>query len=145
MTQHRTRLLDVNVVIALSLPSHVHHEIVTTWFEDVRDWATCPITQSAYVRLLLNQNVTGFRIAPGDVLAGLAALCAVDGHEFLSDDAPLSEPLIDFSVLSGSKQVTDLHLVDLAARHRAVLATMDSRIPNALAPDDRRHVELIPV
>ena len=34
-TTDRLRLLDVNVLVALSLPSHTHHEVVSTWFDDV--------------------------------------------------------------------------------------------------------------
>ena len=57
------RLLDVNVLIALSLPNHVHHGLVSRWFDGVARWATCSITQSAYIRLLLNPKVTGFPVA----------------------------------------------------------------------------------
>ena len=139
------RLLDVNVLIALSLPNHVHHGLVSRWFDGVARWATCSITQSAYIRLLLNPKVTGFPVAAGRAREGLAQLCRVEGHEFLADDAPLAEPLIDMTGLVGFRQVTDLHLVDLAARHGAVLSTIDGRIPDALVAGDRRHIELIEV
>ena len=59
------RLLDVNTLIALSLPNHVHHGLVSRWFDGVARWATCSITQSAYIRLLLNPKVTGFPVAAG--------------------------------------------------------------------------------
>ena len=38
-----TFLLDVNVLIALIDPAHVHHDIANRWFkaEGRRDWATC--------------------------------------------------------------------------------------------------------
>ena len=51
---------------------------------------------------------------------------------------------VDTSVLVGHQQVTDLHLVNLAARHGGVLATFDATLPTWLAPADRRHVILIP-
>ena len=69
----------------------------------------------------------------------------LDDHVFLVDDAPPSEPSISFSRLKGPKQVTDLHLVDLAAGHNAVLATMDGRMAQALTSQDRRHIEIIPL
>lgn len=47
------------------------------------------------------------------------------------------------SHLQGYRQVTDLHLVNLAARHQAVLATLDPRLSTMLAPEDQRHVELV--
>ena len=64
---------------------------------------------------------------------------------FLTDDASLADPDITTEVLMGHHQVTDLHLVNLAARHGAVLATFDAAIPTWLAPADRRHVLVIPV
>ena len=139
------RLLDVNVLVALSLPNHAHHETVTRWFDTVDRWATCSITQCAYVRLLLNPKVAGFPTSADHVREGLSALCRVSGHEFLVDDAPLTRPAIDMGGLVGHKQVTDFHLVDLASRHGAVLATLDSRLLAVLAPAVRRCVELVPV
>ncbi|SHJ07751.1 hypothetical protein SAMN05216246_11054 [Actinomyces denticolens] len=67
-SRHLVRLLDVN---ALSLTNHTHHEAVSTWFDGVERWATCSITQSAYVRLLLNPSVTGFELLARDVLSAL--------------------------------------------------------------------------
>ena len=39
-----TALLDVNVLIALAWPNHVHHVAARAWFEEHREegWATCP-------------------------------------------------------------------------------------------------------
>lgn len=139
------RLLDVNTLIALSLTNHAHHEAVSTWFDGVERWATCSITQSAYVRLLLNPSVTGFELPARDVLSALAELTSSRRHEFFADNAPLSAPAISLAKLSGPKQVTDLHLVDLAVRHQARLATVDSSMLSALAPQDRDAVELIPL
>jgi len=34
-TTDRLRLLDVNVLVALSLPNHAHHEVVSAWFGGV--------------------------------------------------------------------------------------------------------------
>mgnify|MGYP000874325585 CR=1 FL=1 len=45
--------------------------------------------------------------------------------------------------LGGSSQVTDFHLVNLAAATNAVLATFDASLWRALHPDDRRHVEVL--
>ncbi|RAX21546.1 VapC toxin family PIN domain ribonuclease [Actinomyces sp. Z5] len=139
------RLLDVNVMLALSLTNHVHHAVAGHWFEGVGSWATCPFTEAAYCRLLLNPRVVGFEIGVPEVLSGLRTFCAVKGHEFIEDSASLTAPLIQLERMVGHRQVTDFHLVDLAARSGAVLATLDARIPAALAKNDRRFVEVIPV
>ena len=139
------RLLDVNVMLALSLANHAHHRVATSWFEDVGAWATCPITESAYCRLLLNSHVTGFELGVSEVFDALRTFCSVSGHEFIEDSASLTAPAIDVSGLVGYRQITDFHLVDLAARSGALLATLDARIPAALTGEDRRFVEVIPV
>jgi len=47
-------LFDVNVLIALFDPAHVHHHMAHSWIETHRKvgWATCPITQNGCVRIL---------------------------------------------------------------------------------------------
>lgn len=130
---------------ALSLANHAHHKAATNWFEDVGAWAACSITESAYCRLLLNPRVTGFEFCVREVLDALKAFRSVDGHEFIEDSASLTAPAICLGGLVGYRRITDFHLVDLAARRGALLATLDARIPPALADEDRRFVELIPV
>lgn len=144
-SERAVRLLDANVLVALSLANHAHHAIVTRWFEGVDDWATCSITEAAYCRLLLNPRVTGFELSAGEVMHGLKAFCSIRGHRFVEDSASLASPSIDFGGLIGYRQVTDLHLVDLAAREAMVLATLDARISASLAKADRRFVEVIPL
>ena len=67
-------------------------------------------------------------------------------HRFLADDvgfAPLVEPLA--GQLVGHRQVTDLHLLGLALRHSAKLATLDKGV-GAMLPSDKAFqgtVELI--
>ena len=48
----KVALLDLNVLVALSWLSHIHHEAAHHWFKKERKygWATCPITQSGLVR-----------------------------------------------------------------------------------------------
>jgi uncharacterized protein len=51
-------LLDVDVLIALFDPAQVHHEAALAWFEVNREnrWATCPLTENAFVRVLSNPS-----------------------------------------------------------------------------------------
>ena len=52
----RPALLDVNVLIALFDQEHVHHELSHDWFSDNRrdGWATCPVTENGFLRVLSN-------------------------------------------------------------------------------------------
>ena len=51
-------LLDVNVLLALSLPTHQHHLAATEWFDEADfEWATTPITETGYVPLMTDPRV----------------------------------------------------------------------------------------
>ena len=138
-------LLDVDVLIALYDPRHVHHSAARIWFERVDAWATTPVTETAFVRLLSNPVVMGEEVTPREAIAALDAVRHAPGHRFLTDDSSLAHAHIDLGALVGHRQVTDFHLVDLAARAGIRFATFDARLVAALSPDDRASVTLIPV
>jgi len=137
-----TYLLDANVLIALTNAGHVHHGAAHRWFATISSWATTPLTETAFVRLTCNPAVVGQEIPPSVAVDALAALRAAPGHRWLPDDTTLATPVIALT-LGGYRQVTDFHLVNLAASNGAVLATFDTRLPSALAPNDRGHVHLV--
>jgi toxin-antitoxin system PIN domain toxin len=74
-------LLDVNALVALAWDSHVHHAAMRTWFaaNAGRGWATCPITESGFVRVSSNPKVLPSPIGVDAALAVLAALRSAGG------------------------------------------------------------------
>lgn len=138
-------LLDVNVLIALSWRQHVHHERAHRWFaqEGSRAWATTPVTELAFVRLSSNSSVVHRPVATADALSALVQIRTLDGHAFLSDDTSLAAPTISLARLASAGQLTDVHLVNLAARHKAVLATFDRALPSYLERHDLGVVKVI--
>jgi predicted nucleic acid-binding protein len=52
----RPALLDVNFLVALFDPDHIHHDAAHDWFADERahGWATCPLTENGLVRVVTN-------------------------------------------------------------------------------------------
>jgi predicted nucleic acid-binding protein len=73
---------------------------------------------------------TGGRVSPaeaGRVLAGMLASLGAR-HSFLPDDQRATD-WPDWC--QGAGQTTDAHLVSLATRHQAKLATLDRAIPDA--------------
>ena len=136
-------LLDVNVLIALTNPSHIHHTRAHAWFRRVSSWATTPVTETAFIRLMTNSAVAGRPVSREEAVDVLGALRAWPGHRFLPDDSSLADPVIDLVGLVGHRQVTDFHLVNLAAAHHMVLATFDRAIPEMLVVEDQRWVELV--
>lgn len=136
-------LLDVNVLLALTLSTHHHHVAAHRWFSTITQWSTTPLTESAFVRLLLNPRLEPFGVTATQALAALAQVRDTRGHRFLGDDTSLSQAHLNLSSLVGTKQVTDFHLVNLAARHGVRLATFDGSLFRCLAPADQHHVHLI--
>jgi hypothetical protein len=131
-------LLDVNVLLALAWPTHVHHEAAHRWFAENHEmgWATCPLTQLGFVRLGMQPAVVKIPILFGDVMEALAQITANPAHRFW----PLEGGLADISDeirarVVGHHQLTDAVLLDLAIRRQGRLATFDRGISGLLPPD----------
>ena len=130
-------LLDVNVLVALAWPNHVHHDGALAWWRGRkgRPWATCPATQFGFVRVSSNRRVVGEAKTPGEAIALLARIAEHPGHVFWSDDVSIVDPaFIDGSRIVGHRQVTDAHLVALAIRHGGRLATFDRSLGEVVPP-----------
>jgi toxin-antitoxin system PIN domain toxin len=134
-------LLDVNALVALAWDSHVHHATMRAWFAENQSggWATCPITESGFVRVSSNPKVLPSPIGVGAARGVLAALRRVGGHRFLVDDVSIGGD-DDVPAILGYRQVTDAHLLTLARRQGVPLVTFDAALA-ALAGG--RDVELL--
>ncbi len=110
------------------------------WFSSNRKdgWATCPVTESGFVRVSSNPKVMPHPIAVQTAIGVLAALRSIDGHVFLSDDVSLTDA--DLPHLVGHRQVTGAHLLTLARRHQVNLVTFDAGIRDL---SDGRGVSLL--
>jgi toxin-antitoxin system PIN domain toxin len=122
-------LLDVNALVALAWDSHVHHTRMRAWFaaNSTAGWATCPITESGFVRVSSNPKVLPSAIGVYAAQGVLSALRARPGHRFLVDDVSISDS--DVPAIAGYRQVTDTHLLTLAQRCGMRLVTFDASIP----------------
>lgn len=136
-------LPDVNVLVALTNPSHQHHVQARSWLSGVERFATTPITESGLVRLLLNPTVIGQSLAGEDAVRTLAALRQSRKATFIPDTSSLAEPCVDIVGLAGHQQATDFHLINLAAQHGGALVTFDRKIRHALAGADRRFLRVL--
>ena len=113
-----THLLDGNVLVALVVEDHVHHDPAREWFADAGTFSTCPITQGTLVRLLLRNDV-----GTPDALAVLAAVTDHGRHEFWPDDLGYADVVMRGVI--GHRQVTDAYLAQLARSNRGRVATFD--------------------
>jgi toxin-antitoxin system PIN domain toxin len=125
-------LLDVNVLVALFDPDHVHHELAHDWFADNgrAAWATCPLTENGFVRVLSHPGYAGTVSRATDLVTRLRRFCGSGGHEFWPDAVSLrDETAFDASLIAGHRQITDVYLLGLAHSHGGRLATFDRTIP----------------
>jgi len=119
-------LLDVNALVALAWDSHVHHAAIRAWFADEPPggWATCPVTESGFVRVSSNRRALPHALSVQAARDVLAAMRLAPGHRFLPDDVSITDA--DVPPMSGHRQVTDAHLLTLARRHGTRLVTFDA-------------------
>ena len=118
-----TWLLDGNVLVALRVDSHVHHDRVHRWFATLkRDrFATCVLTQGTLLRVHMK---TAADTSAGAAWQALREVAAHPKHEWWGDS--LSFLQVPHRNLQGSAQVTDAWLAELARRRKGRLATLDS-------------------
>ena len=98
-----------------------------------KKWATCALTELAFIRLSSNPAFTRDAVTPYEAATLLEQLIALEQHEYWSGLAHLRRE--DFRNVSGHKQLTDFYLAKLAAVHEAKLATFDSRIHAITTPE----------
>ena len=139
-----TYLLDVNLLLSLTDPMHIHHELAHRWFVEKgqQSWATCPLTENGFVRIASHPNYPN---RPGDVVAVLAIfrqLREAPGHHFWHDDISILQ-IIESDPIITHTQITDVYLLGLAVHKRGKLATLDQRIPVDAIRGGRKALELI--
>jgi toxin-antitoxin system PIN domain toxin len=114
-----TVLLDVNVLIALAVSNHAHHDAAEHWFGGLADkFATCPITQGGLLRLLIREGQNA-----ATALEVLTGITEDDRHEFWPDAVGYAR--VEMRLVVGHRQVTDAYLAQLARSQQGRLATFD--------------------
>ena len=125
-------LLDVGVLVALFDPGHILHEAVHTWLEENRSrgWATCPITENAFVRAVSHPDYPGRHVTVPDALERLQAFTESGDHHFWPDATSLRRASrIEAARVGGGGQLTAAYLLLLAVHQGGRLATLDRDVP----------------
>jgi toxin-antitoxin system PIN domain toxin len=121
-----TYLLDANILIALTVEEHEHHERATSWASTIDEFAICPIVEGALVRFLVRLG------EPSVAAAGvIQRIRDIPSCEFWPDSVSYAD--VELSHVVGHRQVTDAYLVSLARAHNATLATLDDGLARLLA------------
>ncbi len=106
-------LLDVNVLIALLDQNHIAHDPAWQWMEANIEsgWATSPITQNACIRIMSQPSYP------------------TEFHQFWPDGVSiLTTTLVNWDLLIGPKQITDIYLLALAVQNDGRFVTFDTRV-----------------
>ena len=139
-------LLDVNVLLALFWPTHVHHAAANRWFRQnaASGWVTCPMTECGFVRISSNPRIIQGCLMPQQALQVLRNNLSHPHHIFWADDFSLKST-IDWpmDLLVSHRQVTDAYLLSLAIHKGGRLATLDRRMSSLLATDSPHHDALV--
>jgi uncharacterized protein len=139
-----TFLLDINLLLALSDPMHMHHEAAHHWFSDQgqQSWATCPITENGFLRIASHPNYPNRPGGLPAVLVILRQLCETPGHQFWGEDISTLDILLPDAIISQG-QITDVYLAGLAFHRKGKLATLDKHIPVEAFQGGKEAVEII--
>ncbi len=141
-------LPDVNALLALLDPMHVHHDAAHQWYAENSplQMLVCSHLENGVIRVASQPkypNCLGTSGRVREVLQGFIRSVSAEACEHdvsLLDDAVLLKP----GLLTPSR-VADFHLLAMAAAHGARLATFDQRIPAEAVSGGPAALEVIPV
>ncbi len=133
----RIQLPDVNILVALHDETHQGFERAHRWFaeEGQLAWATCPLTENGFVRVLSQPALPNHVDNPVVALAYLRDMLDAHRHthHFWPDDVTLrDETLFRVEAIGGHRQVTDAYMLGLCQRHRGTLVTLDVGITDGV-------------
>ena len=125
-------LFDVNALLALFDEAHAFHGSLRAWWHDNQgsgEWATCPLTQNGFVRIMSQPRYLQSR-TPAEALTALRTGVDQPGHEFWPDDVSIADKgLFSPANILGPNQITDVYLLGLAVKHGGRLVTFDRGLP----------------
>lgn len=120
-----THLLDANVLIALTVAEHEHHDRAALFAAEADRLALCPVVEGALVRFLVRM---------GESVAAATELVRTINNdqrcEFWTDSLSYAEA--NLMHVRGHRQVTDAYLASLARANGGLLATLDATLAGEL-------------
>ena len=127
----RRNLLDLNVLIALTEPGHIHHQRAQEWLKmsGQSDWGVCPLTEAGFVRVTTNPSYRPVPRSMEQAMAILQMMKAYPGYSFWEIEESWVTLTAPFAArIFGHQQVTDAYLLGLAIKNNGVLVTFDEAI-----------------
>lgn len=130
-------LVDVNVLVALVLSVHVHHDRAWRWLEEEgeRDgWATCSLSELGAIRICAQVPTPQ---APRTTANVILLLCAVSQGHALWPDLVSPATMAEVRDAQTPKQVSDRYLLGLARQNGGHVVTFDRGLAQAGGSDVR--------
>jgi uncharacterized protein len=141
-------LLDANALIALCWPAHEHHPRMLAWFRAhaAQGWATCALTQGAFIRVVMQPAFSGpaaAKITVSDAAELLLRNTSHAQHRFINLDFDFADVMTSCTGgLYGHRQITDAWLLTAAIKSGTKLLTFDAGIPSLLATQAERQAHI---
>jgi uncharacterized protein len=139
-------LFDVNMLIALFQPDHIHHQRAHQWWETHQrlGWASCPLTENGFIRILSQPKYP----MPQTISAAIKLLIMAKeatNHEFWPDSISLLNPaLFNADACTHHGQITDTYLLALAVNNNGRLVSLDQDIKTStIVSFDKRRLQVI--
>lgn len=134
-------LLDVNLLMALLWENHEHHEVARGWLKTIREFATCPISQTGFARVS-SHPLLGYGMSPEQAFSVLRPFLSDPRHLFIADDLSCGDRVLFSERIPGANHITDYYLAALALNHGLSLATFDRALGRAF-PEEPQLVSVI--
>jgi uncharacterized protein len=138
----KVALLDANILVALLWPAQESHQKAQNWFQKhaAEGWATCPLTQSAFVRTVTNPVFSTSAVSMKQATEVLRDCESHPTHEFWPADVSYFDAIEALANrIVGYRQVTDAYLLGLVLHHRGSFVTMDRGILHLVPPKLQGH------
>lgn len=127
-------LPDVNVIVALTDPTHIHYDLATRWFGDGKiDWGVCALSEAGFLRVSTNPKTQARSVKESEaILAQFARLPSYRFWSMPSGWVTLAAPFA--GRVFGHQQITDAYLLGLAVKENGILVTFDKAIRHIAGP-----------
>jgi len=127
-------LLDVNTLVALFDPGHVHHRAVARWFNSPGlHWGLCAFSEAGFLRVSTSSAAGNRTLEQATDL--LKSFVNDPFYRFWPMNAgwtSLAEPF--HGRIFGHQQITDAYLLGLAVKSNGVLVTLDRAMRHLAGP-----------
>jgi len=121
-------LLDVNILVALFDPGHIHHRSVARWFGTPGlQWGVCAFSEAGFLRVSIG-TAAGRRTLEqaANIIKSFSNDPNFSYWPMRASWASLTEPFQ--RRVYGHRQITDAYLLGLAIKEKGVLVTLDKAI-----------------